>query len=52
MTEIEVDKTSAIDTVVKSDKHRLALLCEEAELTKKLEEGNVSVGERLKEVSC
>ncbi|VDK70880.1 unnamed protein product, partial [Anisakis simplex] len=49
--EIEVDSTSAIDTVVKSDKHRLALIDEEAELTKKLEGGDVSVGERLKEIS-
>ncbi|KHN83428.1 ATP-binding cassette sub-family F member 1 [Toxocara canis] len=49
--EIDVDKTSAIDTVVKSDKRRLALLDEEAELTKKLEGGDVSVGERLKEVA-
>jgi len=45
-----VDSTSAIDTVVKSDKKRLALLEEEAELTKKLEAGNASVSERLKEV--
>lgn len=48
--EIEVDKTSAIETVIKSDKVRLALLEEEAALTKKLEEGDVSVNERLKEV--
>lgn len=51
-SEIEVDRTSAIDTVVKSDKKRLQLLEEEAELTKKLEGGDVSASERLKEVSC
>lgn len=50
-TEIEVDSTTAIDTVVRSDKHRLALLEEETQLTKKLEDGDVSVGERLKEVA-
>ncbi|MFH4975122.1 hypothetical protein AB6A40_001831 [Gnathostoma spinigerum] len=49
--EIEVDDTPAIDAVVKSDKHRLALLEEEAELTRTLESGDISVGERLKEVT-
>uniref|UniRef100_A0A915B9J7 ABC transporter domain-containing protein n=1 Tax=Parascaris univalens TaxID=6257 RepID=A0A915B9J7_PARUN len=49
--EIEVDKTSAIDTVVKSDKRRLELIKEEAELTKKLESGDMNAGERLKEVT-
>lgn len=45
-----MDKTSAIDTVVKSDKRRLELIKEEAELTKKLESGDMNAGERLKEV--
>uniref|UniRef100_A0AAF5Q5K5 Uncharacterized protein n=1 Tax=Wuchereria bancrofti TaxID=6293 RepID=A0AAF5Q5K5_WUCBA len=49
-TEIEVDKTSAVDAVVKSDKHRLALMEEETQLIRKLEEGDISVGEHLKEV--
>ncbi|CAG9540082.1 unnamed protein product [Cercopithifilaria johnstoni] len=49
--EIEVDNTPAIDAVVKSDKYRLALIEEEAQLIKKLEEGDVSVGEHLKEVT-
>lgn len=49
--EIEVDKTSAINTVVNSDKYRLALLNEEEELTKRLDEGDISVGERLRDVS-
>uniref|UniRef100_A0A1I8EI32 ATP-binding cassette n=2 Tax=Wuchereria bancrofti TaxID=6293 RepID=A0A1I8EI32_WUCBA len=49
--EIEVDKTSAIDAVVKSDKHRLALMEEETQLIRKLEEGDISVGEHLKEVT-
>ncbi|VIO88985.1 Uncharacterized protein BM_BM3436 [Brugia malayi] len=49
--EIEVDKTSAIDAVVKSDKHRLALMQEETQLIKKLEKGDISVGEHLKEVT-
>lgn len=50
ISEIEVDSTLAIDAVVKSDKHRLALMEEEAQLIEKLEEGDISVGERLKEV--
>ncbi|CAI4222342.1 unnamed protein product [Auanema sp. JU1783] len=49
--EIAVDSTSAIDTVVKSDKVRLALLDEEAALTAKLEEGDTSITGRLQEVS-
>uniref|UniRef100_A0A0N5AG92 ATP-binding cassette sub-family F member 1 n=1 Tax=Syphacia muris TaxID=451379 RepID=A0A0N5AG92_9BILA len=49
--EIEVDDTSAVDTVVKSDKLRTSLLEEEAQLIKKLEDGDVSVGERLKEIA-
>uniref|UniRef100_A0A915Q5E3 ABC transporter domain-containing protein n=1 Tax=Setaria digitata TaxID=48799 RepID=A0A915Q5E3_9BILA len=49
--EIEVDSTPAIDAVVRSDKHRLSLVEEEMQLTKKLEEGDISVGERLKEVT-
>nr|CDJ88192.2 unnamed protein product [Haemonchus contortus] len=49
--EIAVDSTSAIDTVVKSDKKRLALLDEESELTKQLEEGDSSVVQRLQEIA-
>lgn len=50
--EIAVDATSAIDTVVKSDKHRLKLLEEQDALTKKLEEGDTSteLTERIQEV--
>ncbi|CAD5234587.1 unnamed protein product [Bursaphelenchus xylophilus] len=44
--EIAVDETSAVDTVIKSDKVRLKLLEEEADLTKKLENGE-EVNERL-----
>lgn len=51
ISEIKVDSTPAIDAVVKSDKHRLALMEEEAQLIKKLEEGDISVGEHLKEVT-
>ncbi|KAK0406133.1 hypothetical protein QR680_018387 [Steinernema hermaphroditum] len=47
--EIEVDSTSAVETVLRSDKRRTALLKEEAELTKQLEE-DVSVADKLKEV--
>lgn len=49
--EIEADKTSAIETVLRSDKVRTKLLEEEAELTKKLEAGDISVSEKLQEVS-
>ena len=49
-SEIAVDSTPAIDAVVNSDKVRLRLLKEEEELTKKLEDGDTSVTERLKEV--
>ncbi|EGT43717.1 hypothetical protein CAEBREN_13072 [Caenorhabditis brenneri] len=49
--EIQVDSTSAIDTVVKSDKKRLALLEKEAELMKKIEEGVSEAAEEMKEVS-
>lgn len=50
--EIAVDATSAIDTVVKSDKERLKLLEEQDALTKKLEEGDTSteLTERIQEV--
>ncbi|CAI2355383.1 unnamed protein product [Caenorhabditis sp. 36 PRJEB53466] len=48
--EIQVDSTSAIDTVVRSDKKRLALLEEENQLMTQIEEGNTEVTERLKEV--
>ncbi|VDM59151.1 unnamed protein product [Angiostrongylus costaricensis] len=49
--EIAVDDTSAIDTVVKSDKKRLDLLAEQERLTKELEEGNSGVVERLQETA-
>ncbi|ETN82309.1 ABC transporter, ATP-binding protein [Necator americanus] len=49
--EIAVDSTSAIDTVVKSDKKRLALLEEQEELVKQLEDGDNNVVERMKEVA-
>ncbi|CAL2044534.1 unnamed protein product [Caenorhabditis brenneri] len=49
--EIQVDSTSAIDTVVKSDKKRIALLEKEAELMKKIEEGVAEAAEEMKEVS-
>uniref|UniRef100_A0A7E4ZPV1 ATP-binding cassette sub-family F member 1 n=1 Tax=Panagrellus redivivus TaxID=6233 RepID=A0A7E4ZPV1_PANRE len=48
--EIQVDATSAINAVLNSDKQRVALTNEEAELTAKLEEGDLSVTERLQEV--
>lgn len=48
--EIEVDDTSATMAVVKADKRRLALLAEEAELSKKSEGGDMEAVERLKEV--
>lgn len=48
--EIEVDNTSAVEAVIKSDKYRLSLLNEEAELTSKLEDGDITVSGRLKEV--
>ncbi|KAK6753472.1 hypothetical protein RB195_012828 [Necator americanus] len=49
--EIAVDSTSAIDTVVKSDKKRLALLEEQEKLVKQLEDGDNNVVERMKEVA-
>lgn len=49
--EIQVDSTSAIDTVVKSDKKRLALLEEEAKLMSEIEEGKTEAAERMKEVA-
>uniref|UniRef100_A0A0K0DC88 ABC transporter domain-containing protein n=1 Tax=Angiostrongylus cantonensis TaxID=6313 RepID=A0A0K0DC88_ANGCA len=49
--EIAVDDTSAIDTVVKSDKKRLDLLAEQERLTKELEEGNSGVVEHLQETA-
>ena len=41
---------SAVDTVLKADKKRLQLLEEEAKLNAKLEAGDDSVTERLKQV--
>ncbi|GMR33224.1 hypothetical protein PMAYCL1PPCAC_03419 [Pristionchus mayeri] len=51
--EIAVDATSAIDTVVKSDKVRLALLEEQEKLRKRLEGGDTSseVTDRIKEIA-
>ncbi|EPB68628.1 ABC transporter, ATP-binding protein [Ancylostoma ceylanicum] len=49
--EIAVDSTSAIDTVVKSDKKRLALLEEQDQLTKQLEDGDNNVVQRMQEVA-
>ena len=46
-----MDSTSAIDTVVKSDKKRLSLLEEQAQLTKELEDGDHSVVQRMQEVA-
>ncbi|CAJ0945631.1 unnamed protein product, partial [Mesorhabditis belari] len=48
--EISVDSTSAINAVLLSDKKRNALLQEQEEMTKKLEDGDVSASERLKQV--
>ncbi|KAI6210660.1 ATP-binding cassette sub-family F member 1 [Aphelenchoides besseyi] len=48
--EIAVDETSAIETVLRSDKVRVQLLEEQEKLMKELEEGNTSVNERLQEV--
>ncbi|KJH46985.1 ABC transporter, ATP-binding protein [Dictyocaulus viviparus] len=49
--EIAVDSTSAIDTVVKSDKKRLALLDEQERLIAELEEGNNDVVQHLQQVA-
>ncbi|KAI1730345.1 ABC transporter domain-containing protein [Ditylenchus destructor] len=49
--EIDVDKTSAIETVLKSDKVRLGLLEKEKELTQRLENGDLSASEELQETS-
>lgn len=46
-----MDSTSAIDTVVKSDKKRLALLEEQDQLTKQLEDGDNNVVQRMQEVA-
>ncbi|WKY13208.1 hypothetical protein Q1695_004203 [Nippostrongylus brasiliensis] len=49
--EIAVDSTSAIDTVVKSDKKRLELLEEQQKLTSQLEDGDSTVVQRMQEVA-
>ena len=48
--EIKVDRTSALNAVLQSDKVRLQLLEEQASLTKQLEDGDISVTTRLQEV--
>jgi len=49
--EIAVDETSAIETVLRSDKVRVSLMDEEKELTKKLEDGDMEANERLQAVN-
>lgn len=49
--EIEADKTSAIETVLRSDKVRMELIEREAELTRQLEAGDIGASEKLQEVS-
>uniref|UniRef100_A0A183BWS3 ABC transporter domain-containing protein n=1 Tax=Globodera pallida TaxID=36090 RepID=A0A183BWS3_GLOPA len=49
--EIEADKTSAIETVLRSDKVRTELLERERALTQQLEDGDILAGEKLQEVA-
>uniref|UniRef100_A0AC35TVJ1 ABC transporter domain-containing protein n=1 Tax=Rhabditophanes sp. KR3021 TaxID=114890 RepID=A0AC35TVJ1_9BILA len=49
--ELSVDKTSAIDAVLNSDKARLELMKKEVDLTKKLEEGDENAIEQLQAVN-
>ena len=49
--EIAADRTSAIETVLRSDKVRTKLLEKEAELTLLLESGDISASEKLKDVT-
>uniref|UniRef100_A0A914HUA7 ABC transporter domain-containing protein n=1 Tax=Globodera rostochiensis TaxID=31243 RepID=A0A914HUA7_GLORO len=49
--EIEADKTSAIETVLRSDKVRTELLERERALTQQLEDGDILAGEKLQEVT-
>lgn len=49
--EIAADRTSAIETVLRSDKVRTKLLEKEAELTVLLESGDISASEKLKDVT-
>ncbi|KAL3072645.1 hypothetical protein niasHS_017619 [Heterodera schachtii] len=49
--EIEADKTSAIETVLRSDKVRTELLEREKALIIQLEAGDISAGEKLQEVT-
>ncbi len=49
--EIEADKSSAIESVLRSDKVRLAYMEKEAEASKRLEAGDVSAAEELQEAS-
>uniref|UniRef100_A0A0N4ZRZ4 ABC transporter domain-containing protein n=1 Tax=Parastrongyloides trichosuri TaxID=131310 RepID=A0A0N4ZRZ4_PARTI len=48
--EIKVDKTSAINAVLNSDLVRLDLISKEKELTQRLENGDLSVGDELQAV--
>jgi ATP-binding cassette subfamily F protein 1 len=48
--EIRVDNTTAINAVLQSDKHRYALMEEHAKLNQKLEDGDLSVSERIQEI--
>nr|CAD2175035.1 unnamed protein product [Meloidogyne enterolobii] len=49
--EIEADETSAIETVLRSDKIRMELITKEADLLSKLELGDTNVTEELQQVS-
>uniref|UniRef100_A0A915D1F3 Uncharacterized protein n=1 Tax=Ditylenchus dipsaci TaxID=166011 RepID=A0A915D1F3_9BILA len=49
--EIFVDETSAIETVLRSDKVRTQLMDKEKALIQKLEDGDISVSEELQETS-
>uniref|UniRef100_A0A915MSN0 AAA+ ATPase domain-containing protein n=1 Tax=Meloidogyne javanica TaxID=6303 RepID=A0A915MSN0_MELJA len=49
--EIEADETSAIETVLRSDKIRMELIIKEADLLSKLELGDTNVTEELQQVS-
>jgi ATP-binding cassette subfamily F protein 1 len=48
--EIVADETKSIDSVLKADKVRTALLEEEKKLLVEVEKGNIKINERLKEV--
>uniref|UniRef100_A0AC34F422 ABC transporter domain-containing protein n=1 Tax=Panagrolaimus sp. ES5 TaxID=591445 RepID=A0AC34F422_9BILA len=48
--EIRVDNTTAINAVLQSDKHRFALIDEHEKLNQKLEDGDLSVSDRIQEI--